>query len=761
MSSMPAMHSPIRRQSGAATVAIAMLIMFVLSAAIYSIMTISGTGVSDAAKNEEQIAALFLAESGVESAKATIRAANDSSSDLTAACTGMTVGAQTLGRGTFQFTPTPTCSGMGCSECNVVVEGAITGTDIKRIIRTTISTVNTQGTDGCGSTPSLPTLTTTKDQAAVFSNLAYRAKTSSQCGADTGGANASISNCTVTGVAPNPPCDPAAHPPGFCTTTTSCLPTTNGWDIATTGTNNVSGMGIVTDDLNTAGTAYTVAQELSTNSGPVNRHYVQTGVAFYPPTLGIVTFTGSYGASGHTTSTSQLTGDVRANWNCAPVSGTTTSDMAAGSNTLVYGFSSSSADTTTLLSGVTFGVTPMRRQLSMTGTADANTGGGSSTFYLYSQIWYAYNSAYYPTGATAANTGAKFTGTIGTEFKAHTDNSATPTSFTLDENLDAWETLTSGDTIRSADGTTVYGTLGAWDSSSNPAGTAGAKYGYTHISGGKLGNNTKVTTQTNVLRLTSAPSVGNGSLANSDTITDSATDSIPYGTITYQTGTGSGPNTAGALYTLSSAGWVGSGAANNLYSSRNSTPSRTVIEFTGTVDTTGNGTPAVGTALTSLGGTGSFGSTTVTGGISGNTLTLDSGALATLYTGDALFGANVKPNTTITSGGVSQNTFQINPPQTAASGTIIARTAVVSWINASPSSITVSRPTRISGATAVCGGVCALLTYNAATTFTLSGADSSRDWSSGFACLSGVDASSIKTLGTVGTKRTSWSELVR
>jgi hypothetical protein len=35
------------------------------------------------------------------------------------------------------------------------------------------------------------------------------------------------------------------------------------------------------------------------------------------------------------------------------------------------------------------------------------------------------------------------------------------------------------------------------------------------------------------------------------------------------------------------------------------------------------------------------------------------------------------------------------------------------------------------------------------------------DWSAGFACLSGVDPGSIKNLGMVLTKRTSWTEAVQ
>ena len=132
--------------------------------------------------------------------------------------------------------------------------------------------------------------------------------------------------------------------------------------------------------------------------------------------------------------------------------------------------------------------------------------------------------------------------------------------------------------------------------------------------------------------------------------------------------------------------------------------------------------------------------------------------------GDALFGANVKPNTYITVGTGGVGTYTVNTSQSSSSGTIIARVAVLGSPTAN--SYTVSRrpTTRLSGSARVCGGVCAMF-FDAAnsknTAYTLTNLGGSDDYTSGFACLKGVDPDQIKTLSVYTTKRTSWSEPVQ
>ena len=61
-------HAFPRPQRGAASVAIAFLILLVIGAALATALSMSGSAVRDAAMSEEQVEALFLAESGLERA---------------------------------------------------------------------------------------------------------------------------------------------------------------------------------------------------------------------------------------------------------------------------------------------------------------------------------------------------------------------------------------------------------------------------------------------------------------------------------------------------------------------------------------------------------------------------------------------------------------------------------------------------------------------------------------------------------------------
>src|SRR5205809_6031450 len=92
-------------QRGAVSVALAMLILFILAAAVTVGVSMSGSSAIDAASQEEQVAALFLAESGLERAQQVIGAAAAGGSWSNTTCSGLTSlsggSAPSFGRGTF------------------------------------------------------------------------------------------------------------------------------------------------------------------------------------------------------------------------------------------------------------------------------------------------------------------------------------------------------------------------------------------------------------------------------------------------------------------------------------------------------------------------------------------------------------------------------------------------------------------------------------------------------------------------------------
>lgn len=169
-------------QMGAASVAIAMLVMFMLVAAVLAIQNMSGSSVFDSEKSEEQVAALFLAESGVELVQATMKAAALSGTYDDAACKSLNGVSTPLPRGnvTYAATATPDpCGGSnpGCTSCTVDVTGAITASSTRRTVRTVITSTLKDGASGCADnfTLNIP-VPGGLGQASVVTNVAWRAK---------------------------------------------------------------------------------------------------------------------------------------------------------------------------------------------------------------------------------------------------------------------------------------------------------------------------------------------------------------------------------------------------------------------------------------------------------------------------------------------------------------------------------------------------------------------------------------------------------
>jgi len=360
--------SSFRSQHGAVSLAIVMVLVFLLAAAVMAVMRISGSSVSDSAMNEEQTAALSLAESGLEKAQATLTAAAKNGSNLNNACTGL-AGAN-LGRGSFQYSTHVYNSATG--DCTVTVNGSIGSST--RTLRAVLNAQVSQGTEGNGSSIPLEMVTTSK--AGIITNLAYPSDPANS------GATASVGSCTN---------------PGNCS---------NVLNVTSTGSKNMNNTEVFAGV--SAADTYKINETLvDAGNNPAARDYVEVGVAFYPTGGNSVGFVGSYGANSGSSKTANTlsgsnSGSVPSNWNCAPNSGSGSASVAAGADTLVYGFSSISSSTSKHLNGVTFG------SKSLTNIRDMSRKQGDN---LYSQIWYANNPAYL--SGTGSISGAVVTGYAG------------------------------------------------------------------------------------------------------------------------------------------------------------------------------------------------------------------------------------------------------------------------------------------------------------------------------------------------------------
>jgi hypothetical protein len=616
-------HQPGAQQRGAASLAIVMVFMLMLAVAAAAAMLTSGSSVHDAATHEEQVAALFVAESGVERAQADIKALAQSGSITSAACSAFTsISPRTVGRGSFSYTAGsvyPAACSSGCSGCTIKVVGTIGSTS--RTVFTTVNSSPTDGIEGFGSSFTLD-LTTTENNAGVVTNLAYRAK-------DAGGSNAQVGSCTNTGG--------------------SCLISTEGWNLQRVGTTNVSGMGVYAS-VPTAGT-YTITDTLVDNSSnPAPRNYVQTGVLFYPTTGNTVAFKGAYGAdtgSNKTTSTSGTTGSTSTSW------------CAAGADTLVFGFSSWPSSSTQL-SGTTFGIQPMRRILNMTGTQGDN---------LYSQIWYAYNANYVST--SDASSGGQATGSIGlTTFVGATTNATT--------NLTV--SSPSGSSIQVGDSVTCVG----GGPCPIPAGTTIASFGTGTGGAGTyvMNNNATATNPSRNMQVTRSTSVltvtgtVTGYFSVGDTITGTG---ISAGTtITSIAGAG---NVAGS-YGISTAHTGVSATTITAAGKTIHVPTGTTVPAAGTIVSVSAGTGAFGSATV----TGSTSGTTLTvSAVTSGTLNIGDALAGTdIATGTTItaFGTGtggagtytITPSQTVAAGTIVARTAVLSSPAPTATSFAISKT---------------------------------------------------------------------------------------
>lgn len=552
------------RQRGAVSIAIAMLIMFILAAAVAGAVKISGSSVLNASTNEEQVSALFLAESGLELAQAKIRSAALANTYTNTTCTNLSNQSATLGRGSFTYvgavsTPT-TCSGGACTQCLITVKGTINTTSSRTIQQNMISSQQNGATGqtntGCPTencTPNIAmSMTATQANSFAFVHILYNANTN-WGGADVTPSCQNISSGSLT----------------------DC---TLAWNISGNYYNNPGSVGVYSS-IASAGNYSLTEQILSTLPTTDSRNnYAAVGAIFNSPG-GSSRLVGSYAQTPTTTGVfpdkhvslcpnpattprtePQPAGDctttdyqhayLDSRWTCNPTGSSNTTINwvnAAAADTLIAGFGGKPYATRTStecpgqydsvarkcknnLNGMLVNGQPMFLQLSLI---------GQQGDYMYSQLWWSHNMAYNASTAGASN-GATFTAGVGGKVRGCIGSSSTlncaGTTTTSDPNFIIGVTYT----IISGSGFTSIGA---------PNNNAGTKF--TATGPGTTGAGLAIESLSSTL-----------SSANSSTISVSSTSGKKYvintvGTTNFMTLFGASSNSAGTVFSATKSATFG------------------------------------------------------------------------------------------------------------------------------------------------------------------------------------------------------------
>lgn len=168
--------NPVSGQRGAASIAIAIVILLIMTAALMTSQTLTGSAVQDAAASDLRVQALFLAESGLERTSQRFVA-------RTAACgalqeTGIvvsTIGTFSISAGTRTLFDGITSSG---TNCLVRIRGTTTAGKVTRVIEALL-TPATVGTASKGTTPNFTCIAPPSDNllASVSVSWTLTAKT--------------------------------------------------------------------------------------------------------------------------------------------------------------------------------------------------------------------------------------------------------------------------------------------------------------------------------------------------------------------------------------------------------------------------------------------------------------------------------------------------------------------------------------------------------------------------------------------------------
>lgn len=537
------------RQRGLATMLGVMFLVAVVVFVLAQSISISSTSSTDNQRQLDSTAALFLAESGIESAQATLRGAALAGTYTNATCTGLNGQSTALGRGSYQYTPAPvstpaTCGGVNpaCTACTLTVKGTVGTTS--RSLQTVLTALPSNGVEGqtnsgnmaANGTPNFTmNLSALQDNAYAFTHLAWNPV--SNWG---GSATSSICQSGSTG---NP--------------ITTCG---QSWLLNGLYYNNASSQGVLAP-VPYAGTYSITTSLMDTLSSDKRRNYVMVGLIFSPVNRtsgGSVTARGSYAQPLNSCSSTSLTaprtqpatyyysattsasttacwtlnstnftaayqsGNLPSSWTCNPNSGTTANwSNAALSDTLMVGFggkpyraSGNCTATARNLDALSLNSQPFIQGVELTGTQCDQT---------YSQIWYAYNPSY--STANTAHNGAAFQGSIGASFTGSIGATFTGSisGTTLTVTAIGSGMLSAGDTITSTgSGTNISSSTTI---SSQLSGTTGQNGTY-RVSRSQTVTSRSMTAASNVLLIGGAPTSGVISVGDSITSTGTGTNVI-------------------------------------------------------------------------------------------------------------------------------------------------------------------------------------------------------------------------------------------
>ena len=635
-------RTPRYRQNGAASIVIAMLLMLMLTAAVTGVLNISGSSVIDTANNEEQIATLYIAESGLERGQSLFSAASDPA--LSSACSNVAGGPYSLGRGTFSLSVTSAPSGCSSACTSCTIRSTATVGSSQRVLERVYSIQSSVGgvaavggantTDACTDNPVATTVVNPLNTAAVVMTvLAYNQHIAGQ--------PASARKCTP---APTPTAV-VLNSQNFQSNANKTLVgiRANLYDVAASGSvsvlqglDNVSSLAMVSvvfprlpgapaiDTLDTYWndeknrTAATGTEQLgaitgSTNSGVANN----TELCDTPLSLGIDgTFSASYHGSQQSCHSWCYGGDTLV-LNLAHGGTTNTKSVPAG--------------------GVKFNTAGAPAQnITMTRQAHLNSTANNDKS-VYAEVWYAYNPDYL-SNATASS-GGVVTASIGATFTGALSNGSPTMTVTAPSGI-----LHVGDAVSCNGGGSCPAVLSSGTTliTGQTSGTTGGAGTYTLSANCVNPNCGSRSNKTSSAKL-EVSAVSSGYLSVGDTISGSG---VTAATITGVVGAG---NVSGA-YTINAAQQVASTTV---------TASGYTIHVSGGTVPTG-GVPTGGTILAVRSGTGQF---------QAQTKVVATGATATQFTVVNGSGTPYPPTTRLVNAQICGGTcaFFNNPGSTSSS----------------------------------------------------------------------------------------------
>lgn len=126
-----------RRQRGMVSVIALMVLVSIVTLIAIMTLRVADTGVNDSLNQSSSVAALFLAESGLEYATKQLNSGAES-------CGAMATTAQSFGRGSFSIVSSTSTdydgvTALPAGECRVQVSGTVTNTDVMRTVQGVIN----------------------------------------------------------------------------------------------------------------------------------------------------------------------------------------------------------------------------------------------------------------------------------------------------------------------------------------------------------------------------------------------------------------------------------------------------------------------------------------------------------------------------------------------------------------------------------------------------------------------------------------------